>query len=140
MINIIRTFDTHYQPRDLIGAHNHTFFHYIYVYDGDGEITVDHIKMDLSVGLIYLVRPLMMHEFAAGEKGLSTIEVKFDVNDSGLFAKMCLFPMRMNVEECDVDSILKKMVHETLYDDNYSKSMTDIKLYELITTLFRISE
>lgn len=139
-INMIKSFNMNYKPRDFIGLHKHTFFHYIYVYEGEGEIVLDSIKMKLTKGSIYLVQPVMNHEFTALDSGMSTIEIKFDVGESELFARMCTLPLCLNVKDTDIYSVLSKMVYEAEHGDKYSNMMMEIKFHEMMTTLFRSND
>ncbi len=138
-VNVISTLDTYYPPFGRIDMHNHTFFHYIYVYKGNGNIEIDGVELSLTEGYIYLVKPTARHGFEAGDNGMSTIELKFDLATKDVYSKMCSLPNMLDAKDTDVHSILKKMASEMNADDKYANTMEEIKLSELIITLFRIN-
>lgn len=135
--SIIWTMNCVYLPGDVVEKHSHTFFHYIYIQDGNGKITIDKTSMELIPGNIYLIEPMIPHEFSAGDKGLSAYELKFETEDNDIFNKLCSLPISLNTDGYDIQGIFKALFSESTIKDIHYKNLIIIKFYELIILLFR---
>ena len=137
---VIWTMNCVYLPGDIVEKHSHTFFHYLYVQSGNGKITIDNTSAELIPGFIYLIEPMLPHEFSAGDKGLSAYELKFETEDSSLFNKLCTLPNSINTSGFNISGIFQSLFAESVNKDLYYKELILIKFYELITLLFRAGE
>lgn len=135
--DIIWTMNCTYLPGDVVEKHSHTFFHYIYVQSGNGKITIDNTTLDFIPGHIYLIEPMVFHQFSAGDKGLCAHELKFETVDTDMFHKLCGLPLSLDTNGYDIKEIFRSLFSETAAKDTYYKNMVIIKFYELITLLFR---
>lgn len=137
---ILWTMKCLYLPGDMVIKHNHTFFHYLYIEDGSGTITINKTTLNLLPHHLYTVNPMSMHEFKAGKNGLSAYEIKFEISDKILYKKLCSLPMSINTEGYGIKAIFQSLFSEITSKDFYYSDIIEIKFRELITLLYRCSE
>ena len=81
--NIIWVESCEYLSEVRIPKHSHEFFHFIYVTEGMGDITIGEKRYSMSSGNIYLVPSFTNHSFFNRDKiPLKTLEIKFSMNNS----------------------------------------------------------
>ena len=76
-----------------IGEHSHPFFHYLYVLNGSGQITIDGERFTFYRDHIYMVPAGVHHEFSTNShEKLQVMEIKFDIGDDKVCDKVSALP------------------------------------------------
>ena len=129
-----------YPQGKAVRKHEHDFFHYIYVLDGTGTITIGEKSYTIRPGYIYLTDPRVEHGFICDESGnLVTIEIKFYVSDQEMYNKFLDMPRRINVKTSPIETILTTINDEYLSKRNFYESIIECELHELFMYLSRLS-
>ena len=118
------------------GKHNHEFYHYIYVREGQGHAVIDGQGVPLVSHNLYIFNPLVFHEFKADED-MRLYEIKFRVSDARLIEALSqLNTVVMTVGE-DAERILAHLAAETDEEDAWSDTYRRTLLLELLILLCR---
>ena len=139
--NIIWVEFCNYMPNSIIQEHTHSFFHYLYILEGEGNIQINRNNFSLKQGRIYLVSPKMPHAFknTSDSDVLSTIEIKFDTTDEKLIDKLNQIPLYLNMKNTPVKDVLTSLYNEYNSKPIFYNEISSIKLMELITYILRSS-
>jgi len=139
-INIIWLEFCTYHPQSRIDEHKHSFFHYLYVTNGEGIIEIGKNSFNLKKDRIYLISPQTPHSFQnTGKDVLSTIEIKFELNDKTLMDKALQFPPYINLKNTPVKDILAVIHQELAHKYAFFNDITDIKFMEFFTYIMRFA-
>ena len=80
-------------PGHKLLKHTHTFFHYIYVISGTGQISIGGKQYTFQPGCIYTTPVGTEHAFSIDkENTLSILEIKFSLDDLHLTEKLNRLP------------------------------------------------
>lgn len=136
--NIIWIESCEYLSEIEIPKHSHEFFHFIYVAEGMGDITIGEKRHSMSAGNIYLVPSFTNHAFFNRDKTpLKTLEIKFTMNNSEAEETIKNLPFRMSVKNYPVKSILLTIFQETFKRRTMSEEIIKLNFQLLIVYLLR---
>ena len=137
-VNILWCMDMHHPKGPIAGRHNHEFYHYIYVRDGRGRVTVDGQSLALIPHHTYVFNPLSFHEFSAEEE-LYLYEIKFEVGDEALAEGLSHLAPIIPTDPTEAERIFSSLLIVTDTDDAWSASYRRTLLSELLLILLRQS-
>ncbi len=82
--------------------HEHTFFQMVVVSEGDAQVQADDQMLEARAGDVLLFRPQTLHGISPREEKRGTLrlyDVKFDVNEAGLFQKLWELPVLRHLDD-----------------------------------------
>ena len=127
-----------YPRGTVVEKHEHTFFHFIYVDDGIGEITIEGKDYAMTEGNIYMLPPGIEHMFLNKNNALlKSLEIKFQINDKETEKLINELPLIMNVKEYYVKSQLLSIYKELTASEYLSDEVISHKFQLMLTYLFR---
>ena len=111
--NIIWIEKCTYPCESRVGKHKHNFFHFIYVDEGVGGISIREEDYTMKQGNIYLVPPYTDHGFFnKSESPLKIIEIKFSLDDAEADERIGKLPFCMEVKNYHIKSLLLSIYRE----------------------------
>ncbi len=129
-----------YHSQSRIDEHKHNFFHYLYVTNGEGIIEIGKNSFNLKKDRIYLIPPQTTHSFQnTGNDVLSTIEIKFELNDKAIMDKALQFPPYINLKSTPVKDILAVIHQELTHKYAFFNDIAEIKFMEFFTYIMRFA-
>ena len=138
IINILWVESRSYLPEDSISKHSHSFFHYIYVANGGGEIKINDTTHRLTSGCIYLIKPGEEHSFSANAtEKLVTYEIKFEAHSNNLSYMLYDLPSYVNVTGSTIYEAFSRIHTEHVTKKPYFKELSSCLLTEVIFALKR---
>ncbi len=121
--------------------HKHEFFHYIYVDDGEGEITIAGKPYPMIPGNIYLLPPFVEHAFHnTGNVPLRSFEIKFQLNDTTTAESMEKLPFCADVSEYPIRLAVSTIYEETKKNLPLSSKIINLNFQLLFNYLLRYCE
>ena len=127
-----------YPRGTVVEKHEHTFFHFIYVDDGIGEITIEGKDYAMTEGNIYMLPPGIEHMFLNKNNALlKSLEIKFQINDKETETLINELPLIMNAKEYYVKSQLLSIYKESIASEYLSDEVISHKFQLMLTYLFR---
>ena len=129
-----------YLPQSRIDKHEHSFFHYIFVIEGTGDIEIGENKFTLRHNRIYLMPPRTSHSFQnTGDNILYTIEIKFETENENILETLLKFPSYLNLKNTPAKEILTVIYNEMSSKPVIYTEIINLKFMEFITYLMRFS-
>ena len=139
--NIIWVESCAYPAKSGISRHDHTFFHYILVVSGEGEITIGNQKQFMRPNHIYLTPPFTAHDFSnTGTEPLRSLEIKFSLEDAKAVNRLKKLPFYMSTETYPIVRILSTIYKEQRQKAAGYSDIISCEFQVLLTTLLRCSE
>lgn len=129
-----------YPAYDKVGFHSHSFFHYIYIIQGAGEIIMGQQRCLLKAKHIYLLPPGMTHSFwNSGQQRLISCELKFSIPDGDAEAELARLWGCLDVSGTPVLGIMQNIRRESAGDQQFAAEIISANIYQLQLYLRRIS-
>ena len=138
--NVIWAMSCVYAKNSNVFPHNHPFFHYLYVKRGSGFIKIGDEQLPLLREHVYMMKPGVMHEIIAGDEGLISYEIKFEVFDGDIVDSLLQMPESLALPAECVEVVFEQLFDEMANQMVYRKDIINIKFFELITQLRRQNE
>lgn len=127
-----------YHPDVGISEHEHSFFHYIYVIKGVGNITIDGKIYEFKSKQMYLISPKIRHSFYnTGTSELVTFEMKFDLLDAHFTDKVMKLPDVIDVRNTPIQSIMKNIHREIHNGAEDCKEIITMNMHEIFIHMQR---
>ena len=120
-------------------AHDHRFYHYIYVREGEGSAVIDGVPHALLPHTFYLFHPLVEHEFHA-LTDLRLYEIKFEVGEESLAARLSSLPHTVKADASTVERLFSLLIAEGDARDELSDDYRAAVFFELLVSLCRWNE
>lgn len=137
-INILWVESRSYLPEYYLPKHTHSFFHYIYVVGGSGEIKIDDKTYKLLTNYLYLVKPGVEHSFWASKTSkLVTKEIKFEVSDDFFCELLGNLPDTVNCTNTPVYDIFNRIHNERITKKIMYRELSHCLLSEVFFYLKR---
>ena len=129
-----------YTPDAKVPLHSHGFFQCLYVKQNGGKMRIgDHIH-ELKKKHFYLVPPATLHEIHAGDAGLISYEIKFELECDEGEASLLDFPSELSLSESEAEGVFKSIFTEMRSLEPYHDEMLNLKFRELSLILLRQNE
>ena len=120
-------------------AHDHKFYHYVYVREGEGRAVIGGVPHALLPHTFYLFQPGVEHEFRA-HTDLRLYEVKFEIGDASLAAHLAQLPSAIKADAATVERLFPILIAEGDACDELSRDYRAAVFFELLASLCRWSE
>lgn len=140
-INVLWLSKCTYSPGYVGPAHTHSVFHYMYIISGTANLLVGENEYLVQEDELYLTPAGGVHGYSAEETaGLKTLEVKFEVHNRELAAKLSGLVDRIKFSDFKIRHILENLISEGLNKDPYYNDVINIKFLEILMYLLRNRE
>ena len=137
-IDVIQIAKCKYQWQKHVEKHYHMFYHMIYITGGKGDIYVEKNKYTISTNEVYFFAPGTEHELIAdGEDAMSSIEVKFHVNDSEMIEQLNNLNVKLQSPDEEFKLKLEGLLEEAVMKTEYYKEMINIGATGIMLELLR---
>lgn len=121
-----------------IGEHRHSFFHFLYVDEGVGDITIGSEHYTMRQGNIYPVPPQTNHGFFNKNKNpLKVIEIKFSLAEPEATAQISKLPFCMEAKDYHTRSLLLSMYRELHAKRPWFEEIISFRFQLMLTYLLR---
>ena len=140
-VDVILILRCKYMWQKHVEKHSHDYYQMIYITGGEGEIVVNNSKFSVKANDIYFFVPSVEHElFAYGKDPMSSIEVKFHVNDCNLKNQLSNINVSLETPSQNIKSKLEELLVEAIEKSSYFKELVNIGITEVLYELLRGSE
>ena len=129
-----------YSEKTATPLHSHVFYQCLYVKKHGGTIRIGDRWLELKKEHIYILPPSKLHEIRAGESGLISYEIKFEINDPEIEGALLLLPEELCLSKSEAENVFKIIFNEMRNTHAYQSEMLDVKLRELLFILLRQNE
>ena len=136
-VDVIQIAKCRYQWQKHVENHSHMFYHMIYITGGKGDIYADKTKYTISANEIYFFAPGTEHELITGEDAMSSIEVKFHVNDNEIMEQLNNLNVKLQPPDDEFKLKLEGLLEEAVMKTEYYKQMINIGAAGIMLGLLR---
>ena len=121
-----------------VARHRHTFYHYIYVDSGCGEITINKTVSTLLPGKFYLIPPHTEHTFFNADAApLLTCEIKFSPEDVQLAQRIDKFPVCLDMQAYPVKDLLLSIKEEATRQETFHRDVIGVRFALMLAYMER---
>ena len=123
-----------------VQKHKHDFFHFIYVIEGVGSITIGNTTLTLTPGNLYLTPKEVEHSFFNSEEDiLETYEIKFRLGREDTKA-ISAMPYMLDAVEGEIGDTLCSILRESQEEKPLSDSIIDLQFKLFLNYVLRLGE
>jgi len=127
-----------YMPGQHLSVHLHNFYHYIYVVNGTGQITIGDKEYMLEENNLYLTPMNVSHSFTSEpQKGLQVMEIKFVLSDESMIEETNKLPCKIDDPNLILKHTLETIVEKGIQKSPYYKDIINLKYAEMLINLFK---
>ncbi len=131
----------YYQPGGRLGEHHHDCYQIFYIIGGQGEFCTAGRRVTLSQDMLLLVRADQVHSMVnQGKETLKTLDIKFDINDAELRAKLDAMPESVFAGLTEVRTALESVREEGRSKEPFYKELSAVYLLKILLLLLRQGE
>ena len=134
---VIWASDCVYTATSRIQAHDHDFYQILYVKEGSGQVKIGETLYEIGEGGVYVFRPFVMHEIRAGDGGLVSYEIKFELSDEKMSSALAQFPEALPFTNSAIEGVFEDILNEQRGLGPFKDEMLGIKFYEFLILLLR---
>ena len=139
-INLIWTSLRDYLPGSTLVPHAHSFYHYVYVVSGDGNMQIGEESFRLVPEHIYLTPPGVAHVFSSAEQEqLITVELKFELHDPTLDKAIRALPHYIDTRQTDLVQLVTGLCREAEGKKAFGREILEAQVYVLLCYLQRFT-
>lgn len=140
-VNVIWFSKEKYRIDAALWPHKHDYYHYIYILNGTGKITIDGNDYLAQENDFYLTHKGITHSLETKSKdGMTVIEIKFEVNNEQLASHLNRLPYRVRLPGLDIRHKLENFIYEGMRKEAYHEELINLQFTEILLFLLRYNE
>jgi AraC-like DNA-binding protein len=137
-VNVIWFSKERYRIDLGLWPHKHDYYHYIYILNGTGKITIDGNDYIVQENDFYLTHKGITHSLETKSKdGMKVIEIKFEVNNEQLASHLDQLAYRVRLSGLDVRHKLENFIYEGMKKEAYHEELINLQFTEILLILLR---
>ncbi|MDD4502660.1 MAG: AraC family transcriptional regulator [Clostridia bacterium] len=126
-----------YPENNSIESHSHDFYHCLCIISGKGEMICNDTVYEMHEKRVFLACPSDIHGFKnISSEDMVSYELKFDINNDSLKAKLISLPFCLDVQE-QVTELFAQVYNESKSKKPFNNEITDTLIIQLLFTIIR---